>query len=451
MSDITVTVSPAVDAVPITLSVTPTAGLPGVTPVIVWVGDQLSINGVLGPHLTGASPEVIIEWISDQLSVNGVIGPHLSPVIEWVGDQLSVNGVLGPHLTGIDGADGNTYDLTITGGIRSITFDAAGSNPVPAQTAFGCTLYENGVSVTPATYSWSATGHLSGTSATGAFTPTCAGTFDASYNNSVTLTVTYDGQTITRVIPIAAGKIGATGAAGAAGAPMSLLNLGMPMINPPAGTIGNNGALTLGTSLGYIVGPCYMYFAADKVSVGRTAGLYYTIMSSTTVGVIYDDRYTGGQPQIPASPIPIVATGGGAYPYVSVEVTLASCVIPGGDIGQNGSLVFGAHYTRGSSASATTLYHKFVGVTLYAMSNSTSGSLSGYINDLRLTNRGQQNKQIMAPLILNHADSGISNSSSSISSFDTTVDQTFAITSLNTNAAQFIILERANVGVIYGA
>ena len=144
--------------------------------------------------------------------------------------------------TGTNGTNGKSYDLTLTGGVRSVTFDAAGANPVPAQTAFGCTLYENGVSVTPGTWAWSATGHLSGTSSTGAFTPTCAGTFVATNNNSVTLTVTYSGQTVTRVIPIAITKIGSTGATGSTGSTgsrSSVLNLyvwGWTAPSAPTGT-----------------------------------------------------------------------------------------------------------------------------------------------------------------------------------------------------------------------
>ena len=118
---------------------------------------------------------------------------------------------------GTPGTNGKTYVANITGGIRTVTFDANGANPTPAQTAFGVELYENGTLVTPATYAWSATGHLSGTASTATFTPTMAGTFNASNNDTVALTVTYSGQTIKVSVPTAVTKIGSTGATGTPG------------------------------------------------------------------------------------------------------------------------------------------------------------------------------------------------------------------------------------------
>ncbi|MCK9482486.1 MAG: hypothetical protein M0R38_12160, partial [Bacteroidia bacterium] len=115
---------------------------------------------------------------------------------------------------GTNGTDGKTYIGVINGGVRSITFDANGSNPTPTQSAFSCQLYQDGSLVTPETYAWSASGHLSGTSSNPTFTPTCSGTFDASNNDTVSLSLTYSGQTIKMTIPIAATKIGNTGAAG---------------------------------------------------------------------------------------------------------------------------------------------------------------------------------------------------------------------------------------------
>ena len=113
---------------------------------------------------------------------------------------------------------GHTQALLITGGIRNITYDAAGSAPLPAQTAFGYALWEDGNSVTPTSFAWSAGGHLSGASTSSTFTPICASTFSASANDFVSLTVVRSGQTISQTIPISASKIGATGGPGNPGA-----------------------------------------------------------------------------------------------------------------------------------------------------------------------------------------------------------------------------------------
>ena len=111
---------------------------------------------------------------------------------------------------GINGDNGKTYVLNILNGVRSVVYDANGKNPSPSQTAFSCELYEDGVLKTPSSYSWSATGLLSGTSASSTFTPTCAAAF-SSTNNSVSLTVVYNKQTIRATIPIAITRIGASG------------------------------------------------------------------------------------------------------------------------------------------------------------------------------------------------------------------------------------------------
>jgi len=121
-------------------------------------------------------------------------------------------------LTGAAGLNGKTYILTITGGKRTILYNAAGSSPTPTMTAFGCTLTEDGVTVTPTSYTWAVPASnslLSGSSTASTFTPTVAGTFvAASADNVVTLTVVYAGRTVVETAPISMFKIGDTGTAG---------------------------------------------------------------------------------------------------------------------------------------------------------------------------------------------------------------------------------------------
>lgn len=121
---------------------------------------------------------------------------------------------------GTDGIPGDSYVLDITGGRTSIIYDANGASPLPTMTAFGFLLYKNGVSITTGlTFSWymsnPAGSLLSGTGSSNTFTPIVANTFDASKaDNTVTLSVTYGGLTITATEPIAITKVGTTGANG---------------------------------------------------------------------------------------------------------------------------------------------------------------------------------------------------------------------------------------------
>ncbi len=119
---------------------------------------------------------------------------------------------------GTNGTNGKTYLLTISGGTRSFIYNAAGTASSPTtSSAFSAGLKEDSVDVTTATYSWSATGRLSGTlSGNGAipnFTPTVSQTY-ASDSTSVTLTVTYGVVTVTETVPIAISKVGDPGVEG---------------------------------------------------------------------------------------------------------------------------------------------------------------------------------------------------------------------------------------------
>ena len=123
-------------------------------------------------------------------------------------DQAQLEAAVANAVTGITkGGNGKTYLLFITGGKTNAVYDTSGANPLPAPTAFGCELYENGSLVTPGSYAWSVPASnslLSGSSATATFTPTLASTFDANKgDNRVLLTATYAGQTVKAVQPIA--------------------------------------------------------------------------------------------------------------------------------------------------------------------------------------------------------------------------------------------------------
>lgn len=119
-------------------------------------------------------------------------------------DQISLINVNDGYV----GEDGKSYVLNITGGQRSITYNEVGSNPTPSPSAFSCEFFVNGALTNPTVYSWSATGHLSGTSSTNSFTPSYAASFNSSFSNSVVLSAVYNGITFRAVAPIAITKIG---------------------------------------------------------------------------------------------------------------------------------------------------------------------------------------------------------------------------------------------------
>jgi hypothetical protein len=167
---------------------------------------------------------------------------------------------------------------------------------------------------------------------------------------------------------------------------------GIIMLLPSSGSIGNNGALTLTTALPVIYSEgVYMYFPANAISAGSAAGLYYVVMSSTTVGTIYNNTYVGGQPTRPTGLVDFATTGPGAYTQsTGVEVTLVSFTVPGGVLGINGKLDFESVVENNNSVGSKSYKVKFDSVDLVAQSTTTS--LGGrYMSTI--SNAGIENKQ----------------------------------------------------------
>jgi hypothetical protein len=119
----------------------------------------------------------------------------------------------------------------------------------------------------------------------------------------------------------------------------NLLVGGLPVFLPSSGSIANNGALTLTTTLIATFTSCYMYFPANAIVAGGAAGIYYVVMSSGTAGTIYNNTYTTGIPSIPASPTAFATVGPGAYTQTTgADITLLSASIHGGVLGLSGGV-----------------------------------------------------------------------------------------------------------------
>ena len=122
------------------------------------------------------------------------------------------------QLTIVDQNDG--YTLTIIGGNRAYVYNAAGDAVTPSVSgSFGVTLQRGGTVLTPNSYSWSAAGLLVNPATTDAatFTPTVTAAYDVFVATTVSVTVTYLGQSIQQTIPVAISKTGNTGAIGPTG------------------------------------------------------------------------------------------------------------------------------------------------------------------------------------------------------------------------------------------
>lgn len=128
----------------------------------------------------------------------------------------------------------------------------------------------------------------------------------------------------------------------------------IPVGIAPTGTMANNGAVTLGTAIPAIYAACYLYLPANAIVAGSAAGLYYTVMSSTTVGQVFNNTYTSGIPATPASPTAFVTTGPGAFAGSIARQTLITLTLPGGLMGLNGSLDLESLWSATNNANAKT-------------------------------------------------------------------------------------------------
>ncbi len=209
--------------------------------------------------------------------------------------------------------------------------------------------------------------------------------------------------------------------------------------------LGGTGTYNLSTSPGTISA------AAMTASVlGRTAGntvpaegLYYTVLSSSTSGTVYNNTYdptTGIAPTIPASPTAFVTTGGGAYTQVLTgspngQIKLTGRTVAGGSMGANGSVAFS--FARNWNNSANNKSFKlYIGST--SIVNGTDTTSAAVTTDHTFMNLGSQtrNKMVGAGL-----GDGAGSSGFTYGTFDTSSDVTFVATYALATATDYAIID----------
>lgn len=142
----------------------------------------------------------------------------------------------------------------------------------------------------------------------------------------------------------------------------------------PTGTVGANGALTLGTALTKTYsGGVFLRFPAGALFSGSLAASYWCVMSSTTVGTAFNN-VLGDIPTVPASTTAIVNAGPGAYTGVTGDVTVASFTMPGGTLGPNGSAVI-THENSYNATAGAKLFKWLIGASvLLTLTRTTTGN-----------------------------------------------------------------------------
>lgn len=218
----------------------------------------------------------------------------------------------------------------------------------------------------------------------------------------------------------------------------------------PSGSVGANGALTLGTSLILTYGPTgvspgiWLYFPQSAVYGGSVAGLYWCVMTSGTAGTVFNNIYVPpGDNFPPTTPVSIVDPGPGNYTGVTSEVVVYGSVVPGGTMGTTGVLESFHLISANNNANVKTARVRFGGIggtifeTLPLTNTRTSTSLT------HILNRNSASFQVGSPAV----GFGASASGPITGNVDTSVDQQVVTTLQLATATDFIICEIADLDI----
>jgi len=206
-----------------------------------------------------------------------------------------------------------------------------------------------------------------------------------------------------------------------------LAQSGVPLGIAPTGTMGANGAVTLGTALNvsFLAG-LWLYFPAGAVFSGSAAGFYWTVMTNTTAGTVYTNTHTPGtnSSEIPASPTAVSAAGPGAYTGATSEVTAVSVTLPGGLLGKHGLVRYDTTRAWNATGGNKTLKYYFGGNVLGTANRSTSNTIRELVG---ARNAGVTGRQLFVTGNALWSYGSLGNSESTIA-VDTTADVTLALT-----------------------
>lgn len=229
-----------------------------------------------------------------------------------------------------------------------------------------------------------------------------------------------------------------------------LTQVSIPSGIAPTGTVAANGAVTLGTALARIYGPTsvapgiWLYFPAGALFSGSAAGLYWCVMTSTTVGTAFNNMPNLATLAPPATTTAIVDAGPGAYTGVTTKQTLFAPTLPGGSMGANGSLRLFQRWNWNNSAGTKTPAFDFGGTQIVSVARTTTLSDEWFY---MFSNRGAQNKQITFNAVIPAIGSAINFSSTTI---DTSADKLANHTMTLDTATDYGILESSFIEVIPG-
>jgi hypothetical protein len=155
-----------------------------------------------------------------------------------------------------------------------------------------------------------------------------------------------------------------------------LAQTGITFVVPSSGTMGNNGALSAITALQTTFsGGAYFWFPTNAISSGSTAGWYWTVMSSTTAGTVYNSTYTSGVP-VTGTTTAFATTGPGAYTQQTTVINGPTISVPANVMGKNGRFEFNILGANNNTANNKTYAMTFGGTSFWQFVPTTTTASS---------------------------------------------------------------------------
>lgn len=217
---------------------------------------------------------------------------------------------------------------------------------------------------------------------------------------------------------------------------------GIPVAVANTGSLNTTGAITLGTALPRIYPAIWLYLPANAVVGDTTGGLYYTVMSSTTVGQVYAGKsgVANGvntvalpfQPSVPAT-LTAATTTNGAYTGSTTETYLVNVNLPAASLGLQGQVRVTVNWTSNNSAGAKT-GKVYLGASQVGQSASYTTSTGG-TQMIAIRNNGAQNfnsSQIVG---------GTATGAAVYTAIDTSAASFIAITGTVAVATDYLVIE----------
>jgi hypothetical protein len=171
----------------------------------------------------------------------------------------------------------------------------------------------------------------------------------------------------------------ATTAAASLGTPTKIAQWTVSVYMAPSGTMGNNGAVTLGTALDRIYSEgLWLYYPAGAVAAGvpASATFLWTVMSSTTAGTVYNSTFDGLSVPAVGVTTAYVTTGPGAFTGVTAATTAITVTVPANTLGATGQLVIDWVPNQNNAAGNKThsLFYSTTGGTDYGATLTTQST-----------------------------------------------------------------------------